>query len=343
MYGFIDATGAGFGSLVERPGNRQRPGDRAFDGMGPNNAKVRVRYGLWGKDMKGSSSNLRELRNLVETVEDEVKNGAMRDTELFIFTDNCLAESAFYNGTSSSKLLFELVLRLRLLEMEGGLRLHVVHVAGTRMQAQGTDGLSRGSLMEGIMAGHTMMEFVLLAETALERLADVLPWLESWWKGARVLTPAQWFWEGHGIVGGHRNEEGIWVPETVERRSYVWALPPTVAGVAVEELIKARHKRPFSSHVFVCSRLFTHAWQKRLFKTADIVLTIPPGAPFWLKEMFEPLILAICLPLSTRRPWGMRQSCSLLAMEGQLHAVWKGESGIAGAILHKFLKSAQRS
>jgi len=35
--------------------------------------------------------------------------------------------------------------------------IHVIHVSGKRMIAQGTDGVSRGFLMEGVMAGDDML------------------------------------------------------------------------------------------------------------------------------------------------------------------------------------------
>jgi hypothetical protein len=50
--------------------------------------------------------------------------------------------------------LFELVLRLRRLEVRCGVPLHIIHVAGTRMIRQGADGLLRGSnTLEGVMGG----------------------------------------------------------------------------------------------------------------------------------------------------------------------------------------------
>ena len=45
-------------------------------------------------------------------------DGTLGGTELFLFMDNSTAESAFDKGSSSSRLLFELVLRLRNLEMK---------------------------------------------------------------------------------------------------------------------------------------------------------------------------------------------------------------------------------
>ena len=63
--------------------------------------------------------------------------------------------------------------------MKGGFTLHVVHVAGTRMMSQGTDGVSRDSLMEGVMAGGDIgfilyNDHVDLAKTALEKARAVV-------------------------------------------------------------------------------------------------------------------------------------------------------------------------
>ncbi len=80
--------------------------------------------------------------NLVKTVEEEAEEGHLKDGELWIFTDNSTAESYFFKGGLTSKLLHELVLHLRKAEMKFGFTLHLVHVAGTRMIAQGTNGLS---------------------------------------------------------------------------------------------------------------------------------------------------------------------------------------------------------
>ena len=129
-YGFWDASSAGFGSTLARP-----------DGL-------YGRFGIWGKDAEDRSSNYRELRNLVETVEEEALDGYLTGGEFWLFTDNTTAKGCFFRGGSSSKLLHELVLRLRKVELDHNLTLHVVHVAGTRMIAQGTDGLSRGIFLE---------------------------------------------------------------------------------------------------------------------------------------------------------------------------------------------------
>jgi hypothetical protein len=176
MYGFGDASGKGFGFTSD-------------NGSGD----VGYRIGTWGKDAENESSNYRELRNLVETAEEEAAAGKLTGTEFFIFTDNSTAESSFYRG---SKLLHSLVLRLRLLEIKYSVIIHLIHVSGTRMIAQGTDGTSRGSLLEGVMAGENMLTFVDLAKSACDRQGpSLLSWIREWTlsTGLQPLSPAEWF------------------------------------------------------------------------------------------------------------------------------------------------------
>ena len=132
---------------------------------------------------------------------------------MFLFTDNTVAESAFYRGTSASPKLFDLVLRLRKLEMASQFKLHLLHVPGTRMIEQGTDGLSRGNLTEGVMTGKAMRWFVPLDLSVLDRVPKVLDWVRSWTQepSLQPLEPEEWFIKGQDMVGGAKNSEGVWV------------------------------------------------------------------------------------------------------------------------------------
>ena len=57
-----------------------------------------------------SSSNLRELKNLVDTLLKMKAEGRLKGVEIFVFTDNSTAERAFFKGSSKSRLLHDLVL-----------------------------------------------------------------------------------------------------------------------------------------------------------------------------------------------------------------------------------------
>ena len=84
--------------------------------------------------------------------------------ELFLFTDNSTAGTAFYKSGSSR--LFELILRTRKLAVSVGCNIRFIHVARTSMIIHGTDGTSRGDTHEGVMKGDEVFLFVPLDQTA---------------------------------------------------------------------------------------------------------------------------------------------------------------------------------
>jgi hypothetical protein len=68
-----------------------------------------------------------------------------------------MVEAALHKGNSLSKKLFDLTLEVRRLEMQEGARILVSHISSERMKAQGTDGVSRGQLKEGVSTGNEML------------------------------------------------------------------------------------------------------------------------------------------------------------------------------------------
>ena len=129
---------------------------------------------------------------------------------------------------------------MRKCKLEQGFVLHVVHVAGTRMIAQGTNGLSRGSFLEGMVAGSTMLSFINLSLPVIHRSPTEVDFVKSWVLPScgelKVLAPAEWFVEGHGIVGGVKDAHGIWIPtHAINKKAYLWSPTQVIADVALEE------------------------------------------------------------------------------------------------------------
>jgi hypothetical protein len=328
LYGFGDASGAGFGASWTTPGT----GDERDRG-------VRYRFGRWGDEGRNTSSNYRELRNLVETLESMGSQGELSGVEVFLFTDNSTAEAAFARGSSSTASLFDLVKRLKLIEMVFRARVHVIHVAGKRMIAQGTDGLSRGCLTDGVMRGEEMTVFVPLHKTAVERSEGLLLWLQDCFDHTKsqvlkLLTPEEWFDVGHDITGGTRNCDGVWVP-TYGTGNFVWAPPPCVASQCLEELRKARHKRQASTHVFLCPRIMNHYWQRHLYRSADMVVQIFPGHSCWNKDQHEPLLVGFYFPYLRSEPWQLKDSPKILGMAGRLQQMFKTDPSSTGPLLRQ--------
>jgi hypothetical protein len=329
IYGFGDASGSGFGSSFTHANG------------------IVYRVGVWGSDADGESSNYRELRNLVESLEVETKEGKLRDTEVFLFTDNSTAEAVFYRGTSSNRKLFNLVLRLHRLEMDFGLVLHLIHVAGTRMKDQGTDGLSRGDLLEGVMKGNEFLGYVPIHHSACTRSPVLTTWLEEVFGGGNpleFLSPSDWFERGHDIAGWVQQSPpgwsslspGFWYPK-LEICCYVWEPPPAAAHFAVEELRKARLKRQSSTHIFVCPRLMAPSWRRQLSKVADVVFEIPAGSiSAWDAASHEPLVVGIVFPFLPFRPWQLRGTSKFRTMGRQLCKVWKESEADGRDLLREF-------
>ena len=101
-------------------------------------------------------------------MENLCEDGSLQGCELFLFTDNLVAEYAYYKGISSSRMLFNLVLRLWKLEMSEEFLLHVIHIVGTRMIESGVDALSRGITSEGVMFDNNLLSYIPLHLSVLD-------------------------------------------------------------------------------------------------------------------------------------------------------------------------------
>jgi hypothetical protein len=324
FYGFADASGSGFGSTILCEGG------------------IKYRIGTWGSDSEDDSSNFREFENVVDTLRDEAIAGNLKDSLIILCTDNSTVESSLVKGNSSSEKLFNLTLEVRLLEMREGAKIVVSHVSGERMKAQGTDGVSRGQLKEGVSTGQSMLSFVPFHLSAIQRSESVEAWLRSWLgESMEVLSPEGWFERGHDHLGGDVDAKGFW-RHTIKPGTFVWSPAPAAASVAIEELRKARIKRQDSLHVFVCPRLLKPEWFRHLYKASDIVFDVPAATSFWSSSMFEPLIIGIAFPYLSKPPWQLKSTPKMFHLGRQLRRVWDQEEVDARNILYKFLLEFER-
>ena len=291
LYIFGDASGLGFGASWT------------------SGKELKYRYGVWGLEVKeDSTSNYRELRNLVETLERTGLDGELKGREIYVFTDNTTAESIAAKGSSTSPLLFELVVRLYKLSMKFLCSVNIIHVAGTRIIAQGSDGLYRGNLLEGVQRGEELLSFVPLHISALVRQPSLRQWISSWayttaGSGATVqsianvefLQPEDWFLRSHDITGYTQNCDGRTLP-SYKKVVFVRSPPPAATRFVLEELRQARHKRQDSTHVFIVPKLMTAEWTTQLYKTADLIFHVPFGHKHWPSRHHESLTIAVCFP-----------------------------------------------
>jgi hypothetical protein len=192
---------------------------------------------------------------------------------------------------------------------------------------QGTDGLSRGDMNAGVMAGDDLMAHVPLHLLALDRQPKLAEWLQGWLtnkdgKEAEILEPKRWFEKHEG--GG----------------AYIWTPPPAAARRVNTELARSILKRPESMHAVLIPRLMTGYWQKVLSKICDLTLELPmpaPDHPLWDSDCHEPLILAIAFPLARNKPWRAKGSDQLLDLQGQLSDLWQNDPECGQSVLREFV------
>jgi hypothetical protein len=139
--------------------------------------------GVWSPRVYHFSSNWKEMRTLVATLE---RAKATRRTDIanvtfFYFTDNIVTYFAVTAGSSRSPGLHSMVEEIKKLEIELGITLEVVHVPGTTIIEERTNGLSHGIWSSALYQKHDRM--AILTEI-------FAPAVSAWAKNQAGLAPA---------------------------------------------------------------------------------------------------------------------------------------------------------
>ena len=160
---------------------------------------------------------------------------------------------------------------------------------------QGTDGLPRALLSEGVMIGKQMLDFVPLHINTLNNNSALLNWTRSCCTDNHImhLEPEDWFKKAHGYKRMKIGQRGIPSPVYMEDEIYSWSPLSSAADVAIEQLTKARHTRIHATHIFSVPRRWSYLWRKKLYHSYDVRFMIKPGFLFWKKNEHEPLTIAI--------------------------------------------------
>ena len=162
IYGFADASGSGLGStlLIQK--------------------QIHYRIGTWSSTENTNSSNWRDFKNLVCDVEEADLKGRLEGSTVILATSNEVVELFLYKGNSTSENIFELVVRLRTVEIKFSTKLLVAYVYGKQMMTQGTDAVSRGSLKGGVALGEAMIKLCPWGSSSLESEENLKLWIQSW-------------------------------------------------------------------------------------------------------------------------------------------------------------------
>jgi hypothetical protein len=226
--------------------------------------------GTWRSHVHSFTSNWRELRTLVHTLEREVGgNGRLRGSTLFYFTDNLVTYYIVTGGSSTSPELQKLLRRLKYLELSLGIRLEVVHIPGKHMIEQRTDGLSQGLRLAG--GG-----FKRSPRAETQRIFE----------GVR-MTMESVTWAQHQVRPYLRHRHCIfmdsttaWTFQQVTGRATLWFPAPEWAHQLMDALVTAWTEQPWHTEAFfLIPRVFQRDWGRASKHIQDLGLhpadTIP--------------------------------------------------------------------
>ena len=157
--------------------------------------RLHARHGVWCEEHHCKSSNNRDMRNMVELVQEELEASRMEGVELIFLTKKYMAQAVYYQVNSSDKQIFELMLLLVYLDLRGCFVLQIIWVSGTREIEAVTDGFLRGCLTDGIASSGSILDFVMLNKTEFERSVLIFPWVRTQVgvNNIEPLTPEGWF------------------------------------------------------------------------------------------------------------------------------------------------------
>jgi hypothetical protein len=72
------------------------------------------------------------------------------------------------------------------------------------------------------------------------------------------------------------------------------------------------------------------------------VFDVPPGAPFWGKTVYEPLIIGVAFPYLRNPPWQLRLTPKMFSLERGMRGMWEELGLDPGRLLCKFLLVFER-
>jgi hypothetical protein len=207
--------------------------------------KMEAWMGAWNGAIHSFTSNWRELHTLVETLKrEEVMFNKLRGRMVLYLTENEVTYNICKKGSSKTLPLHLLVQQLKALELALGCRLEVIHVPGTTMITQGTNGLSTGVWANGFNT-----DFKSFAvEVSLPAFIS--------------LSLTQWALSHIGIQTEHaawwnvETDTSSWAPQNFMHAHKFWVLSPGVARQGFTAAIMAWVESPWdSSHLFLVPRI----------------------------------------------------------------------------------------
>jgi hypothetical protein len=251
-----DGSGTGAGGTLET----HQPGKPI--------APMRIWMGTWAPEIHHFSSNWRELRTLFQTLWRERDRQRLQDTTVFYFTDNLVSYYIMHSGSSPSLELHKLVLQIKRLELQLGCRLEVIHVPGTLMIHQGTDGLSRGLWMAPERTRTTS-----LLESSHALSAVPFNWSLAHLAEQRINLPPNSIRAQFGSLDP-------WPFGLMQGRWTIWTPTPEIARHAISTFLDYWVEVPLTmAAIFLVPRVLQRSWSNVSHNIVEYPAILPRSLP----------------------------------------------------------------
>jgi hypothetical protein len=271
-----DGSGTGTGGTYEQAGTHGRL------------PVIEAWMGTWEFHVHVFSSNWRELRTLLYTLERILRDRGPIHATLFYFTDNLVAYYIVQSGSSGSTELHRLIRRIKEIEILLRVRLEVIHVPGTLMILQGTDGLSRGMWL----APERLRSSSLLESSQVLTGAPFSPALAEWALGLIDRRP----WTPYEHIAALAD----WSFERIHDRMSIWTPGPELARQAITAFLDIWVETPLSQTggLFLIPRVMQRDWFS-LSKHVRVIGTYYPATQLPATCAYSseiPLVVLYCQP-----------------------------------------------
>lgn len=226
--------------------------------------------GVWEPQVFHFTSNWKELRTLLHTLEREEDSDRLRGCTVLYFTDNIVTYYVSHSGGSSIPALHQLIRLLKLQELQLDIQLEVVHVPGKHMITQQTDGLSRGLAFSSGRAVRSQEEEVNRLFRGVDATNELIPWLLQFDRRTWCRPPCL------------RDSLVSWRFDEISDLCTVWTPLPEWADQVISMVLNVWIERPwFTEAYFVIPRIFQRRWGNKSKHILEVGVVEPwrvPGA-----------------------------------------------------------------
>ncbi|MGL4352310.1 MAG: hypothetical protein ACRCT2_17460 [Plesiomonas shigelloides] len=257
--------------------------------LGVPDGPLQMWMGTWTGFVFSYSSNWKELSTLALTLShlrdlQESGRSNVRGCTVFYFTDNSTTYWWAQNRSARHERNQDLLERIGMLELELDVTLHVVHVPGVVMIAQGTDGLSRGIWMSPYHS---------------------LPSQEDYTSSVFLPQPfdpllIQSIVDCHQLAGpwSYQHWDTCWHSAQVLHKFSIWAPPPELTRQLLCYVLSVWVESPCdSSSLFLLPRVMSRAWHGLSRCLRELVTIYPHETPIRLSNPLPiPVVIVYIAP-----------------------------------------------